>query len=138
MAHAQCGCGALILTLPETSQGVVACHCLDCQRRSGSPFGAGAFYPAENVTISGERKEFTRPAESGGAVHNFFCPNCGSTVYWTADNLPGMIGVAVGALADPHYPGPSISIFEQSKHHWVRIDTAVAHFPQSSAKKSEE
>jgi hypothetical protein len=111
---------------------VVACHCLDCQRRTGAPFGVGAFYPADAVVIAGTAKEFARPAASGGTVRRYFCPVCGSTVYWTADNLPSMIGVAVGALADPQSPPPIKSVFEQSKHDWVRIDGAVEHFPRSS------
>ena len=138
MAHAQCMCGALRLTLPvpEAARLVVVCHCLDCQRRSGGPFGLGAFYPAEFATISGDHRKFTRSAASGGKVHNFFCPNCGSTVFWKADNLPGFMGVAVGALADPQYPAPSRSVFEQSKHHWVQIDGVAEHFQQSSATKN--
>jgi hypothetical protein len=115
---------------------VVACHCLDCQRRTGAPFGVGAFYPVDSVAISGTPKQFTREAASGGKVHNYFCPNCGSTIYWTADNLPSMIGVAVGALEDPEYPAPAKSIFERSKHTWVQIDDAVEHFQQSSVTTS--
>jgi hypothetical protein len=135
MSDARCRCGAVTLSLPEPSRLVVACHCIDCQRRTGAPFGVGAFYPAEAVTVSGTPKEFTRAAASGGKIHSYFCSNCGSTVYWKADNLPAMIGVAVGALADPKYPGPVRSVFEQSKHHWVQIDGAVEHFPQSSVRK---
>jgi hypothetical protein len=136
MADARCSCGALTLTLPEPSKLVVACHCLDCQRRTGAPFGVGAFYPVDAVAISGTPKEFTRDAASGGKVHTYFCPNCGSTIYWKADNLPSLIGVAVGALADPKYPAPIRSVFEQSKHDWVQIDGAVEHFQQSSAAKN--
>jgi hypothetical protein len=65
-------------------------------------------------------------------VLSYFCPNCGSTLYWKAENLPTLIGVAVGALADPNYPAPVRSVFEQSKHIWVQIDGAVEHFQQSS------
>ena len=74
MEHAQCMCGALRLTLPvpEAARLVVVCHCLDCQRRSGGPFGLGAFYPAEFATISGDHRKSTRSAASGGKVHNFF------------------------------------------------------------------
>ena len=54
----------------------------------------------------------------------YFCPDCGSTVYWKADNLPAMIGVAVGAIADPNFPAPVRSVFERSKHAWVGIDGA--------------
>lgn len=133
MINARCSCGALTLTLPGPSKLVVACHCLDCQRRTGAPFGVGAFYPADAVAVSGTPKEFTRDAASGGKVHTYFCPHCGSTLCWKADNLPSLIGVAVGALADPEYPPPVRSVFEQSKHGWVQIDGAVEHFQQGSA-----
>lgn len=135
MADARCSCGALTLTLSGPSKLVVACHCLDCQRRTGAPFSVGAFYPVDTVAISGPAKEFTRDATSGGKVHTYFCPDCGSTVYWQADVLPSMIGVAVGALADPEYPAPTRSVFEESRHHWVEIDGAVEHFQQSSVAK---
>jgi hypothetical protein len=115
---------------------VVACHCLDCQRRTGAPFSVGAFYPVDAVAISGTPKELTRDAASGAKVHFYFCPNCGSTIYWKADRLPSMIGVAVGALADPEYPAPVRSVFEQSKHNWVHIDGALEHFLQSSVPKN--
>ena len=134
MTEARCSCGAIALSLSGPPRLVAACHCLDCQRRSGAPFSVGAFYPVAAVTVSGAPKEYTRDAASGGKVHCRFCPNCGSTVYWKADNLPAMIGVAVGAIADPTFPAPVRSVFEQSKHHWVDIDGAE-HFPQSSVHK---
>jgi hypothetical protein len=133
MADAQCSCGALRLALPEKPNVVIACHCIECQRRTGAPFGAGAFYPAEAVTMSGTGKQYTRDAASGGKVHTYFCPNCGSSVYWKAENLPSMIGVALGALTDGRqFLAPAKSIFEQSKHHWVQIDAADEHFQQGS------
>ncbi len=137
MTNARCCCGAVALSLPAPSRLVVACHCIDCQRRTGAPFGVGAFYPVDAIIISGAPKEFTRTAASGGKVHSYFCTNCGSTVYWKADNLPGFIGVAVGAIADPKYPPPVRSVFERSKHDWVEIAGAgVAHFAQSSTPKA--
>ena len=136
MTDARCGCGAVTLRLPAPSRLVVACHCIDCQRRTGAPFGIGVFYAAEAVTIEGSPKQYTRGAASGGKVHNYFCTTCGSTVYWKADNLPAMIGVAVGALADPNHPAPARSVFEQSKHAWVQIEGAIEHFQQGSLPKN--
>ncbi|WP_298242078.1 GFA family protein [uncultured Bradyrhizobium sp.] len=134
MIDARCRCGALSLSLPGPSQLVVACHCLDCQRRTGAPFGVGAFYPVEAVTISGPSKQYVRTAESGGQVRSHFCPDCGATVYWQAENLPGMIGIAVGAIADPDFPRPVRSVFEQSKHGWVEVSGAE-HFREGSVVK---
>jgi hypothetical protein len=137
MSNARCRCGAVSLSLRGPSQLVVACHCVDCQRRTGAPFSVGAFYPAEAVAISGTAKQFSRIAASGAMVHSYFCTNCGSTVYWKADKLPAMIGVAVGAIADPAYPAPARSVFEQSKHKWIDLDAAgIEHFAQGSAPKT--
>jgi hypothetical protein len=135
MINAQCSCGALALSLPGPSDLVVACHCVACQRRTGAPFGIGAFYPVEVVSISGAPKEYVRPAASGGKVRSYFCPECGSTVYWKADNLPAMIGVAVGTIADPNFPAPIKSVFELSKHVWVEIKRAQ-HLQGGSIRKA--
>ena len=111
-------------------------RCLSLQRRTGAPFGLGAYYPAEVVTISGTSKEFTHAAASGGNIHNYFCPQCGSTVYWKLSNMPRLIAVAVGAMAEPKYPAPVISVFEESKHDWVQIEGAVEHFRQNGRPKN--
>ncbi len=131
MTSARCTCGAVTLSLAGTAVAVVACHCLDCQRRTGAPFGVGAFYPAAAVTVSGTPRTFIRRGTSGGKVHSHFCPDCGSTLYWQADALPAMVGVAVGVLADPSWPAHGRSVFEQSKHGWIEIP-AAEHFPQGS------
>src|SRR5215467_7609846 len=112
MIEARCSCGALVVKVPGPSQLIVACHCTECQRRTGSPFGVGAFYPSKDVTITGAAKEFARDGSTGGKVRINFCPNCGSSVYWTVDKAPDLIGVAVGSFADSGYPHPSRSLWE--------------------------
>ena len=124
MTEARCACGAVALSLAAPSALVVACHCRDCQRRSGAPFGVGAFYPADAVTISGTAKEFARIADSGRRVRMYFCPDCGTTVYWEPARFPDTIAVAVGAFADPGFPAPRHSVYERHRHPWV--DTSIA------------
>jgi len=58
--RAQCQCGQLAVDLPGPTPAVVACYCQYCQRRTGSPFAALAYYPADNLTIRGEAKRFER------------------------------------------------------------------------------
>lgn len=80
-------------------------------------------YASDKVTdITGERKEFTRPADSGGSVTFSFCPHCGSTVFWRLSALPGMVAIAVGAFADPAFSPPRVSVFERRRHHWVDLE----------------
>ncbi len=128
MADAQCACGALRLTFGEPPQLTALCHCFACQRRTGAPFSANAFYAIDCVEISGASTEFVRTADSGRKVHMHFCPTCGSTVYWRAEASPSWIGVGVGSFADPAFAPPAMSVFEQSKHKWVQPDETVERF----------
>ena len=76
---ATCACGSLRVTADGEPDFVVVCHCLACQRRTGSPFGTGVYYPRDRVTsIDGDVGTFTRTADSGRSLTNHFCPNCGT------------------------------------------------------------
>lgn len=131
MIEARCSCGALALQAPAPSPMIVACHCVWCQRRTGSSFGVGAFFRATEVTIAGTAKEFAREGSSGGKVRTYFCPDCGSTVYWKADKAPDLIGVAIGSFAGSDCPQPTRSIWEQTRRPWAQVE-ADQHFLQGS------
>jgi hypothetical protein len=128
--RAQCSCGALSVEIEGEPAGVVACHCVACQRRTGSVFGVGAYYARDQLALSGPATQYTRPTDAGHTFTSYFCPTCGTSVYWHSGKNPGMIGVAVGAIADPHFPAPARSVWERAKHDWVELDAAQAHFPQ--------
>jgi len=108
----------------------VLCHCLDCQRRSGSPFGVMAYFPAGAVSIAGEASRYTRPTDAGSTFTNGFCPTCGSTVFSLPGKYPDMIGIALGALADPSFPPPARSVYEQSRHPWVILPETMPRHPR--------
>lgn len=127
---AQCQCGQITVEAAGSSPAVVACHCIDCQRRSGSPFGVAAYYPTEALTIKGAAKKYTRATALGGEFHTYFCPNCGTSVYQHGDKNPQVTGVTIGAIADPDFPAPIRSVWEQSKLDWVTIPTATEHHPR--------
>ena len=99
MRTGQCVCGAAKIAAEDVEPTVVACHCADCQRRTGSPFGVSAYYPASAVSVSGSTQSFTRSTDSGGRFTNVFCPVCGSTLYWTVAKYPDIRGVPVGVFA---------------------------------------
>src|SRR5262245_48913500 len=127
---ATCSSGALKLTTTGEPGAVVACHCLFCPRRTGSPFGVGAYFPQAQVAIEGDSKQYTRAAVSGNPMVNHFCPTCGSTVYWLTARAPGTVGIAVGAFGDPKFPAPIRSVWEQSMHAWTPITSAAQHMPR--------
>ena len=125
---AHCQCESLRVEAQGAYEAVVACSCSACQRRTGSVFGVGVYYPRTQLTLAGESREYVRIADSGQPFRSHFCPTCGTTVYWSSDRDPSRIGIAVGAFADPTFPAPNRSVFEINKHHWVDFGADIAGF----------
>lgn len=122
---ASCSCGQLQASVIAEPVRVSVCHCLACQRRTGSAFGAQARFAQEAVTVSGQSREFVRVGDDGTRIAFHFCPDCGATVYY---RLPdGFVAIPVGAFADPSFPAPSVSVYEEFMHSWVQVPGDVTH-----------
>jgi hypothetical protein len=78
---AACMCGQLTASCSGDPVQISLCHCLACQRRTGSTHGIAAFFPRQSVAIAGDSKVYSRSSDGGYSVRFHFCPNCGSTVY---------------------------------------------------------
>lgn len=133
---ASCNCGQLRVTCkgPDPER-ITMCHCNLCQKQSGSVFAVQARFPREQVTIEGSSTSWKYPivgatpatfrnCASGGVTFHF-CSNCGSTVYYTADADDSRIGIKVGTFADPTFPAPKISGFEEYRHPWSMTAAAL-------------
>ena len=129
MREAACHCGQLTLQVEGEPRRVSICHCFACQRRTGSAFGMQAGFDASQVTIGGAYKDYTRISdEADRREHVFhFCPECGSQVFYTE---PGedFVVVAVGAFADPDFPPPSESGYDQRRHRWIELPEGINRF----------
>jgi hypothetical protein len=117
---ATCRCGRVRAVCVGDPVRVSVCHCLDCQRRTGSAFAAQARWPEAQVTLSGVTKTWVRVA--GRKATYRFCADCGSTVTYEVESWPGLTAVPIGALADPTFPPPKFSVYEHRKHHpWTMV-----------------
>ena len=65
---ASCACGQLRVTCTGEPQMVSLCHCLDCQRRTGSTYGIAAFYPRAMAKVEGRAQRYERSSDSGFKV----------------------------------------------------------------------
>ncbi len=120
--HAACNCEQLRVTAEGEPVRISVCHCLACQRRTGSAFGVQARFPEENVHIEGRFSEYVRISDKGEARTFSFCPECGATVFYTTESRPEIV-VPVGAFADPAFPEPLVSVWERRRHPWVDLPT---------------
>ncbi|SEM78647.1 Uncharacterized conserved protein [Sphingomonas gellani] len=126
---ATCRCGQLQAVCQGEPVRISVCHCLNCQKRSGSAFAVQARFPQQRVRIVGQYNAWSVTGDSGSTATFRFCPTCGSTVFYSSDALPDLIAVAVGAFADPTFPPPTVSGFEARRHPWVVVaGEGVEHF----------
>ena len=123
---AQCHCGQVKITCEGEPYPVVMCSCRLCQRRTGALFHIGAWFPIENVRIEGETRPFVSIRDSGREAAVNFCPNCGTSIWW--EGIPGKIGVAGGCFADPDFPAPTMSVYEQTRHPWFNVPEGIPRF----------
>jgi hypothetical protein len=125
--RAGCSCGQLQLVAEGEPVRISMCHCLDCQRRTGSAFSVQARFPSERVRIEGRATEYVRISDLGEARSFHFCPVCGATVYYRTADAPDLIAVPVGAFADPTFPPPAVSVYESRRHPWLALTAAMVH-----------
>ena len=116
-----CRCGQLRVVARGDPVRVSICHCLACQKRTGSAFSAQARWPAECVEVEGESRQWTRIADSGQTTTYHFCPECGSTVHYGGGNFAELVAIPLGALDDPYVEAIDYSVWEQRRHGWVEI-----------------
>lgn len=119
--NASCCCGQLQVTTTGEPVRVSVCHCFACQKRTGSAFGAQARFPDAAVQKEGRAKEYVRTADTGNTITFSFCPECGSTVFYQLEKVPGFTVVGLGCFDEPTLPEPSISIYEARRHPWVTL-----------------
>jgi hypothetical protein len=74
---ATCSCSQLRIKVEGLPRGVRVCHCLACQRRTGSVFAALASFSAP-FEVSGKATEYIRVGDRGARFNFRFCPICGT------------------------------------------------------------
>jgi hypothetical protein len=125
---AECHCGQLKAIVTGEPGHVYVCHCKSCQRRTGAVVHSGSRWDKGQVRIEGQDKIYGRTADSGFEIRFHFCPNCGSSVFWEGDRTPGYYGIAVGCFADPDFPAPTYSAYEDAMHPWLEVSSAEDRF----------
>jgi hypothetical protein len=128
--EAACSCGQLRLEVEGDPFAISICHCLACQRRTGSAFGMQAGFRPGQVRVDGRYTDYSRISdEADRKEHVFhFCPDCGSTVFYTEPDEPEHFVVMVGAFADPTFPPPTESSYDERRHPWLTLPEAMERY----------
>ena len=127
---AECACGDFKIKMEGEPFMVAACNCTQCQKRTGSVFGVGAYFRKSSVeVVSGEFKTFRRSGDLGTTWSIHFCPSCGSSLFWEGPFFPDTRAVAVGCLADPGFAAPKFAVFTEKQHSWVSFPAGATLLP---------
>ncbi|WP_077048221.1 GFA family protein [Pseudomonas sp. KK4] len=127
----QCRCGQVQLHLQvQTLAPLYACHCLNCQRWSGSAFALHMLCPAQAIEVSGNTQTYTLAAE-GHTSTQYACGTCFTRLFNETDAAPGMRVVRAGILHGADRLAPLAHIWVKRKQPWISLPEGVAQWPQS-------
>ena len=129
MREGGCSCGQVRYRLTADPLFVHCCHCLNCQRQTGSAFVINALIEADRVDLlSGEPRRVDVPREGDLPPQLVFrCPACQTALYSVYTN-PGVRFVRAGTLDEPSSVEPDVHIFTRSKLPWVVLPEGVPAF----------
>jgi hypothetical protein len=133
-----CLCGAVRYTLREGFRfRPYACHCTDCQSRTGSAFSEHMLFVLADLSIEGELDagDFIQP--SGARSRIVGCARCKARIYATNDEREGMASLRCGTLDDSAAVVPAAHLWVKSKQPWIGLPTDAVTMDEQPRSSSE-
>ena len=123
-----CSCGAVRYRLTSEPMFVHCCHCLNCQRQTGSAFVINLLIEADRIELlGGEPEPVDVPRDDGSTQRIYRCPSCQVAVY-SEYGRPEVRFVRAGTLDEPSSVAPDVHIFTRSKVLWVTLPASTPAF----------
>ena len=118
-----CQCGRVRYRIDGGPTRLVVCHCLMCQKQSGSAFGMSLMISRRAFRLTaGDLKTFDVTCDSGRIKTCAFCPECGSRIY---NQTAGRMSLKAGTLDDTSKLEPVAHYWTKRKQPWVTIPDGV-------------
>ena len=117
-----CLCGKTRYAVRGNPVAVAFCHCTMCRRSVGSPAIPWAMFESGGFEFVGDEPKFHASSEG---VQRGFCGQCGTSLTFTAEFLPGLIDITVGSFDDPTKLPPQMHIWESKRLPWIEMTDAL-------------
>ena len=117
-----CLCGEVRYTLREGMRlNAYACHCTDCQTRTGSAFSEHMLFAMSDLDISGDLDigEYRQPSGANSRIVG--CARCKTRLYATNDTREGLASLRCGTLDDSSSFVPVAHFWVKSKQPWITL-----------------
>jgi hypothetical protein len=123
-----CSCGAVRYRLTSEPLFIHCCHCLNCQRQTGSAFVINLLIEADRVELlAGDPQPVDVPRDDGSKQRIYRCPTCQVAVY-SDYGRPDVLFVRAGTLDEPSGVTPDVHIYTKSKVGWITLPDDVPAF----------
>ena len=125
-----CSCGAVRYRLTSEPLFVHCCHCLNCQRQTGSAFVINLLIERDRVELlAREPQPVDVPRDDGSAQRIFRCPDCQVAVF-SEYGRPEVRFVRAGTLDEPGSITPDVHIYTRSKVAWLTLPASARAFEE--------
>jgi len=125
-----CSCGAVRYRLTSDPLFTHCCHCLNCQRQTGSAFVINLLIEADRVELlAGEPQPVDAPRDDGSVQRIYRCPTCQVAVF-SEYGRPEVRFVRGGTLDQPSGITPDVHIYTRSKLSWLTLPEAAPAFEE--------
>ena len=122
-----CSCGGVRYRVESEPLFTHCCHCLNCQRQTGSAFVINLLIEVDRVKLlTGALDAVEVPRDDGSTQTIYRCPRCQIAAF-SRYSRPDVRG---GTLDDPSAVAPDVHIYTRSKLDWVALPESVPAFEE--------
>lgn len=123
----RCRCEALRYELAAAPLFTHACHCLDCQRRTGTAFSMTTIVLRDDLRIT---QGTTSSQKISPRSTEYLCADCATVIYTASTRFPETVILRPGTLDDPSIALPQAHIWVRRKQSWVTLPPDVPQFKE--------
>ena len=128
-----CVCGATRYAVSGEPLSVHACHCTDCQTLSGSAFGLSMILKEADIRLTRGETAVDRYSANDNTAHRHHCTTCGTAVWFSSPDYPGIIALKPGTLDDTSTLRPVAHLWFRSAQPWLKLDDGLPVYPTQPA-----
>ena len=109
-----------------------ACHCTDCQTSSGSAFALSMIVSSEDIEVIEGKLVANILAYNGTAVQRHHCGQCGTALWFSADEYPNIVALKPGTFDDTSWFRPIAHLWVRSAQPWIRLEQTAARYEKQA------
>lgn len=133
-----CLCGQVKFRLTAEPLTLYACHCTDCQRRSGGALLLSMWVHRESLeVIEGSTSLVSSIANDGRERQNRVCPACAVRLWAEPVHRPGLAVLRPAMLEQASHFAPIAHQFVRSALPWFVFPQGVARYDTAPADPAE-